>query len=131
AAPNGATLSLNIGPVVVNNAVVILSGPGAQFGPINSIHQNWGTLAVLGGNTFSTGAPPSSPSKVSRSSRSSKFLRLSKSLQANPLAAGDSLANAGTVKLDENSAINVNGNYSQGSNGVLYLEIGSNGPNPN
>ena len=40
------------------------------------------------------------------------------------------LVNAGTLKLDEKSTINVNGNYTQGSNATFYLEIGGDDPNP-
>jgi fibronectin-binding autotransporter adhesin len=107
---NGGTLNLNIGPIAINAATVILSGQG-NFSPINSIQQNLGTLAILGGRSFST------PTTSGKS-------------ETDVLDVAD-LANAGTVKLDENSALNVSGNYSQGSNGRLYIEIGSNGPNPN
>lgn len=107
---NGGTLNLNIGPIAINAATVILSGQG-NFSPINSIQQNLGTLAILGGRSFST------PTASGKSER-------------DVLDVAD-LANAGTIKLDENSALNVSGNYSQGSNSRLYIEIGSNGPNPN
>lgn len=101
------SLNLNIGPVVINAATVILSGTSARFDAINSILENRGIFEVNGGLHFSTATPPTNVKQI---------------------IAGDALSNFNALTVGSNSSITVNGNYTQGSIATLNIEIGPDNP---
>ncbi len=104
---DSAQINLNIGPIAINNAHIVLSAAG-QLGGINSLFENDGIFEVLGGKTFST---------------------LTHATNARQeVATADALRNKGTIGLDERSSIVVNGDFAQGSTAVINLTIGGNAP---
>jgi hypothetical protein len=107
---DSAQINLNIGPVAINNAHIILTASG-QFSAINSLFENDGTFEILGGRTFST------------------LTHATNAAQAEAASAADGLRNKGTIGLDEKSSIVVNGDFSQGSTAVITVTIGGNSPN--
>ena len=107
---DSAQINLNIGPIVINNAHVVLSGTG-QLSGINSLLENDGTFEVLGGKTFST------------------LTHTTNATNSAEAVAADALRNKGSIGLDEKSSIVVNGDFAQGSTAVINVTIGGNSPN--
>lgn len=102
---SGATLQLNSAPITTNAATVILSGLNAQFPQINSLTQNNGTLVL------NDGATRTFAGTAGASARSDQ-----------PNAT---FPNAGTIIIGNNSSLNINGDFAQGSNGRLEVVISS------
>ena len=102
---NGGTLNLNIGSVVTNAATVILSGTTAQFSPINSMTQNNGMFVLNNGATRTFAGAAGAAARGDQPSAT--------------------FPNAGTMIIGNNSRLNINGDFAQGSNGKLEVVISS------